>query len=147
MLQPNATLLLTFALRRWLNAAGLGCIENRLHNPRKRRLMGRKPWDVHDQGCFSQFVGVALGRVALVRPHHLRVPSELGVSERTLAIGSRPRYASSVYYTGDAIRHKTAAESPHSRRKGLIHQIPQGVNPRFRGRVCCKELGRPLAWN
>ena len=104
--------------------------------PPKRRLMDRKPRDVRDLGLFSQFVGAAPGRFALVRPHHLRVRSELSVSERTLAIGSRRRYASSVYYTGEAIRHKTAAACPHSRRKGPIHQIPQGVNPRFRGRVC-----------
>ena len=60
----NATLLLTVALCRWLNVAGLRCTGKRLHNPRKRRLMGRKHWDVRNYGLFSQFVVAAPRRAA-----------------------------------------------------------------------------------
>lgn len=69
-----------------------------------------------------------------------------GVSERIDVEGSRRRYASFVYYTGDAISDKTVVECLHSRRKGLIRQIPQGTDPRFRERADCEELGRSWAW-
>lgn len=46
--EPNATLAPNVALCQWLRVAGMRCIGNRLHNPRKRRLMGRKLLDVCD---------------------------------------------------------------------------------------------------
>ena len=79
----------------------------------------------------------APGRIAVARPHHLRVRSAPGVSERIDAKGSRRRYASLVYYTEDAIRDKIVVECLHSRRKGLIRQIPQETDPCFRERVDC----------
>ena len=83
--------------------------------------------------------------MALLRPDHLRVRADLAVSERFAARRARPQCTASVYRTGNAIRDNTGAECLRPDRKGLYHQISKTGNPRFWGRVSCKEFWWPWA--